>query len=245
MTKNVTKFGGAENVEKKVNKFYDLLETTTAMIFQKKKAFEDNVDLETKEKGNKIPKKIRQLMKRKKKVSGQVLSSKSWQKNYRKMEELKTIEEELDESYKANRKKKEKEAIKTLLKNPKFFYSYQRKFSKTSEKITGFINENGEIVTDAFKQSEMLRKQYQSVYSQPMGNYLVEEDFFTGCEDCLQQLTHECWEDKWNYPDVEPWKPDSCSHRNGTLPFCLLVGDSGGSFPGAGVGDTGTSQSAS
>ena len=56
MTKNVTKFGGAENVEKKVNKFYDLLETTTAMIFQKKKAFEDNVDLETKEKGNKIPK---------------------------------------------------------------------------------------------------------------------------------------------------------------------------------------------
>ena len=49
-------FGGAENVEKKVNKFYDLLETTTAMIFQKKKAFEDNVDLETKEKGNKIPK---------------------------------------------------------------------------------------------------------------------------------------------------------------------------------------------
>ena len=56
MTKNVTKFGGAENVGKKVNKFYDLLETTTAMIFQKKKAFEDNVDLETKEKGNKIPK---------------------------------------------------------------------------------------------------------------------------------------------------------------------------------------------
>ena len=96
-----------------MNKFYDLLETTTAMIFQKKKAFEDNVDLETKEKGNKIPKKIRQLMKRKKKVSGQVLSSKSWQKNYRKMEELKTIEEELDESYKANRKKKEKEAIKS------------------------------------------------------------------------------------------------------------------------------------
>ena len=131
-----------------------------------------------------------------------------------------------------------------MLKNPKSFYSCQRKFSKTSEKITGFINENGEIVTDAFKQSEMLRKQYQSLYSQAMGKYLVEEDFFTGCEDCLQQLTHECWEDKWNYPDVEPWKPDSCSHRNGTLPFCLLVGDSGGSFPGAGVGDTGTSQSA-
>ena len=136
------------------------------------------------------------------------------------MQELENIEEQLDASYKANRKKKEKEAIKTLLKNPKFFYSYQRKFSKTSDKITGFIDENGEIVTDAFKQSEMLRKQYQSVYSKPMRNYIVEDEFFTGCEECLQQKTHECWEDKWKYPDVEEWKPDSCSHRNGTRPFC-------------------------
>ena len=48
-------------------------------------------------------------------MSGQVLSSKSWQKNFEKMEELKAIEDELDKSYKANRKKKEKEAIKTLL----------------------------------------------------------------------------------------------------------------------------------
>ena len=244
-------FGGAENVQSKVRKFYDLLETTTAMIFQKKKAFEDDMGVEEKEKGNKIPKKIRQLMKRKKKVSGQVLSSKSWQKNFEKMEELKAIEEELDESYKANRKKKEKEAIKTLLKNPKFFYSYQRKFAKTSDKITGFIDENGEIVTDAFKQSEMLRKQYQSVYSQPMGRYVVEEDFFTGCEDCLQQKTHECWEDKWNYPDVEPWKPDSCSHRNGTLPFCLPSGEGSCLRDGRmeteenfGVADGGTSYSA-
>jgi hypothetical protein len=236
-------FGGAENVEKKVKKFYDLLETTTALVFPKKKAFDDDMNLSTK--GNKIPKKIRQLMKRKKKLSGQVLSSKSWQKNFQKMEELRAIEEELDISYKANRKKKEKEAIKTLLKNPKFFYSYQRKFSKTSDKITGFINENGEIVSDAFEQSEMLRKQYQSVYSQPMGRYLVEEDFFTGCEDCLRQKTHECWEDKWNYPEVKPWKPDSCSHRNGTSPFCLPSGDSEGScLIDEGAETEGTSQSA-
>ena len=72
-------------------------------------------------------------MKRKKKVSSQVLSSKSWQKNFKKMEELQEIEDELDKSYKANRQKKEKEAIKTLLKNPKYFYSYQRQFSKTTD----------------------------------------------------------------------------------------------------------------
>ena len=85
-------FGGAENVEKKVKKFYDLLEETTALVFQKKKAFDDT-ESSKKDKGNKIPKKIRQLMKRKKKVSTQVLSSKSWQKNFKKMEEFKAIEE--------------------------------------------------------------------------------------------------------------------------------------------------------
>ena len=116
-------FGGAKNVEEKIKKFYELLETTSAIVFKKKKGFEDEVDQETK-KGNKIPKKIRQLMKRKKKVSAQLLSSKSWQKNFGKMEELRAIEEELDENYKTNRKKKEKEAIQKLLRNPKFFYSY-------------------------------------------------------------------------------------------------------------------------
>ena len=98
-------FGGSENVDEKIKKFYDLLETSSALVFKKKKGFEENNDQERKVKGNKIPKKIRQLMKRKKKVSSQLLSSKSWQKNFRKMEELRAIEEELDESYKSNRKK--------------------------------------------------------------------------------------------------------------------------------------------
>ena len=240
-------FGRAENVEKKVKKLYDLLESTTSLVFPKKKMFDDT-ETSAQERGNKIPKKIRQLMRRKKKVSAQVLSSKSWQKNFKKMEELKEIENELDKSYRENRQKKEKEAIKTLLRHPKYFYSYQRTFSKTTDKITGFIGENGEIVTDAFKQSEMLRKQYQSVYSQPMESYLVGENFFTGCEDCLQQRTHECWEDIWNYPEVKPWKPDSCSHRNGTLPFCLPTGDESCLMAGGterfGVADSGTSQSA-
>ena len=236
-------FGGAKNVEEKIKKFYELLETTSAIVFKKKKGFEDDVDQETK-KGNKIPKKIRQLMKRKKKVSAQLLSSKSWQKNFGKMEELRAIEEELDENYKTNRKKKEKEAIQKLLRNPKFFYSYQRKFAKTSDKITGLIDENGTMITDTFKQSEMLRKQYESVYSQPMGRYLVGEEFFTGCEDCLQELTHECWEDKWNYPHADSWKPESCSHRNGSLPFCLFSCPREGEAESCGVADSGILYSA-
>ena len=67
-------------------------------------------------------------MKKKNKLSKQLLSSKSWEKNDKRIEELKEVEEELKNSYDDNRKKTEKEAIKTLFKNPEFFYSYQKHF---------------------------------------------------------------------------------------------------------------------
>ena len=131
------------------------------------------------------------------------------------IEELKEIEEELKSSYDDNRKKKEKEAIKTLLKNPKFFYSYQKHFSKTNEKMSGFITKEGEIISDPFRQSEMLREQYQSVYSQPDPRYQTSPQFFTGCQDCAAENVHECGEDVWNYPGAKGQDPGSCSHSRG------------------------------
>ena len=210
-------FGGPENTETKVSKFFTLIESLTALVFKKKKSFQD---LEEREKGenkkqtnNKIPKRIRQLMKRQSKLSKQVFSSTNWEKNYDKMEELREIEKELEESYKNRRIKKENEAIKSLMKNPKFFYSYQRHFSKTNEKMSGFVTENDEIVKDPFKQAEMLREQYQSVYSQPDEAYSVGANFFLRCENCALQRVHECGEDVWNYPEGELRSPGSCSHR--------------------------------
>ena len=54
-------------------------------------------------------------MKKKNKLSKPLLSSKSWEKNDKRIEELKEVEEELKNSYDDNRKKTEKKAIKTLL----------------------------------------------------------------------------------------------------------------------------------
>ena len=213
---NVEKeFGGFENVHTKVHKFINLLESLSALVFRKKKAFleEEENGENNKKSRNKIPKKVRQLMKRQKKLSGQIYSSKSWEKNYNKMQELKEVEEALEESYKQKRVKKEQEAVKNLMKNPRFFYSYSRHFTKTNEKMSGFVTKNGEIVTDPFQQSEMLREQYESVYSKPDPAYSVSDDFFTRCEDCAMEKVHECVEDRWNYPEVEPRPPSSCSHK--------------------------------
>ena len=96
-------------------------------------------------------------MKRKTKLSKKVLST-SWSKNYETMKEIEEIEKQLENSYKENRMKQENVAIKKLMRNPNFFYSYQRKFSKTNEQMSGFITQDGEIITDPFKQSEMLRQ---------------------------------------------------------------------------------------
>ena len=207
-------FGGRENTYSKTNKFYKLLEATTAIVFKKNKAFEEDkkpeTEVEDKVSSNKIPKQIRKLMRRKAKLSKKALST-SWAKNYKVIKEIEEIELGLDQNYKSNRIKQENIAIKKLMKNPRFFYSYQRKFSKCSEKMSGLIK-GGEIVTDPFQQSEILRNQYQSVYSRPCENNAVGWDFFSRCESCVSEKVHECAEDVWNYPEVEVTIRPPCSH---------------------------------
>ena len=114
-----------------------------------------------------IPKRIKTLMKRKDKISDRVLKSRSWEKNYKVIKELEEIEKEIDSAYKEKRKKEENSAIKKLKHNPAFFYTYARKFSKTNTQITGFTKKDGSVATDPLEQAEMLREQYESVFSLP------------------------------------------------------------------------------
>ena len=110
-------FGGLQNVHTKIHKFIQLLESLTALVFKKKKAFQEEEESTGKEmkRKNKIPKKIRQFMKRQKKLSNQIYSSISWENNFKKIQELDEIEKELQNSYKENRVKKEQEGQAELL----------------------------------------------------------------------------------------------------------------------------------
>ena len=108
---------------------------------------------------NSIPKKVRQLMKRKSKLSKKIISSTKWWKNLEMEEELETIESELDNEYSKKKLKKETIAVEKLKKDPKYFYNYAKKASKSPNQI-------GSIIADPFEKAEKLRKQYKSVYSQ-------------------------------------------------------------------------------
>ena len=164
-----------------------MLEEASEKCLPKKKDFLNREDPEEKEKDgapkkskNCIPKVVRMLMKKKQKLSQKILKSKSWEKNYSVMLELQEIEDKLSGHYNERRRKEEKEAIQKLKHNPKYFYSYQKRFSKTVNTIGDFVNKTGDIITDPMKKAEMLKDQYDSVASEPNKDFIVNnaEDFF-------------------------------------------------------------------
>ena len=172
--------------EDQLEMFYHLLEEASETCLKKKKEFievndnhkDDNVS--QKRSKNFIPKVVRTLMRKKQKLSQKVLKSKSWEKNYSVMLELEEVEEELSRHYSVMRRREENEAIQKLKSNPKYFYSYQKRFSKTVNTIGDFVKKNGEVITDQVEKAEMLMEQYESVASEPDKDFIVNnaEDFF-------------------------------------------------------------------
>ena len=104
-------------------------------------------------------------MKRKTKLSQKILSPKNWHKNYHINLELEKVEEQLDMQYKERRKSEENKAVGKLFKDPRYFYKYAKKFSKTNGHLNGFLDENITIQTDPNKMAEMQKKKYESVAS--------------------------------------------------------------------------------
>ena len=59
-----------------------------------------------------------------------------------------SIELQLKESYVERRMKQENEAISKIKKNPKAFYTYAKRFSKTFSGVGPIIKEDGAVVTN-------------------------------------------------------------------------------------------------
>ena len=155
------------NTNQRLRRFYEILEGTAKEIFEKKKEFEEETKKEESNKPkNFIPKRIRSLMKRKSKLEKQILASTKWWKSLME-EKLEDIESELDEEYKKKKVKGEDEAIKKIKKDPKYFYNFAKKSSKSPNTIGPFLEKDGSIVKDPFEKAEKLRMQYESVYSKP------------------------------------------------------------------------------
>ena len=183
------------NTHEMLEKFYLLICRNVDIIFDRKG--EGKAEIFTSK--NKIPRKIRILMRNKKNISKSILKSKSGTKIAKMRKQLHEIETSLEEFYQERRNEKESEAIKKIKKNPKFFYSYARKFSKLKSGIGPFLDEKEELINDNFKMAEMLRSQYEKSFSEPFKDAKVEDpniffqEFSEEISECLSsvQITHQ------------------------------------------------------
>jgi hypothetical protein len=93
---------------------------------------------------------------------------------------LEDIETQLKSSYDNRRSKQESDAISKIKKDPKAFFSYAKRFSKTNSDIGPFFNVDGNPVLDAETIVEMLRNQYDGVFSNPKKEASIKNpnDFF-------------------------------------------------------------------
>ena len=94
------------------------------------------------------------------------------------MEELEGIENELKESYRARRIKQEAEIIEKIAEDPNNFYRYANKF-KIDRNGIGTLKDGDLIAEDDKSKSELLQKQYCSVWSKPNITYDISNNCMT------------------------------------------------------------------
>ena len=124
---------------------------------------------------NLIPRKIRILMRNKAKISKSILVAKTGARVSSLKSKLHHLEDELKSHYDKRRDAKEYDAISKIKKNPKFFYSFAKKFSVCKSSIGPFLNSEEDIVDDNFQMAEMLKIQYEKSFSNPLASAIVED----------------------------------------------------------------------
>ena len=117
-------------------------------------------------KSNIIPRDRRILMRRRSKIKKRLRTLFHLATREKLKRKLIEIEEDLEVSHANEAQAEETRVIRAVKKNPKYFYSYAKKKSVTRYAI-GPLQAEGRLVTNTKEMSELLREQYESVFSTP------------------------------------------------------------------------------
>ena len=117
----------------------------------------------------KIPRDRKILMRKRRKINEQLQSASSKQRKEKLERKLINIEISLQLSHKATSTRKEQKALKAIKTNPKHFFAYAKKYSKTNSSIGPLLDKNNEYTSSAQKMANILADQYNSVFSKPIG----------------------------------------------------------------------------
>ena len=89
--------------------------------------------------------------------------------------DLKTTEEKLKQFFKEQEDREERNAIESMKSNPKTFFSYAKRKQKTKLGIGPLQNADGTYTDDPQEMCEILRKQYESVFSEPKSTFQIDD----------------------------------------------------------------------
>ena len=125
-----------------------------------------NIDGSSKSKSQ-IPREQKNLMRKRRRINLQLRKTTSEARRKKLKMEATEVERQLLKSYQKSRMDCETKAVNAIKKNPKYFFSYARKFSSVKISIGPFVDAANKLVTDSLRMAEMLFEQYKSVYSTP------------------------------------------------------------------------------
>ena len=93
-------------------------------------------------------------------------------------DELIDIERKLQESYTKSNEYQEQKAVDAIKRNPKYFFTYVKKFSKVRTAIGPLLDQEGNYISDSKEMANTLGTQYSSVFSTPHSEPVNPEELF-------------------------------------------------------------------
>ena len=119
-----------------------------------------------------IPRERRILMRKRRKLIKRLAKTFTNAQQSKLKEKLISIELELLNSHKKERELNELKATSKIESNPKYFYSYVKRFSKTKPKVGPLRNPiTKDLTADSRVMADLLQDQYKSVFSTPKEDY--------------------------------------------------------------------------
>ena len=116
---------------------------------------------------SRVPRDRRILMRRRNKVSKQLSKKQPPSMRKKLTNELFEIELKLQDSFSCTMKLQEEKAVQAIRRNPKYFFSYVKKFSKCKPAAGPLLNKDKQFVVDSKEMANLLGEQYSSVFSNP------------------------------------------------------------------------------
>ena len=117
---------------------------------------------------SKIPRDRKNLMRNRKRKLNAISRVRSSSCKAKLLGEVRVIEKTLKSSYENDLAENEHKAILAISKNSKYFYSYAKKFSRIKTAIGPLLDSAKKIVSYPSKMAEILKRQYDAVFSVPL-----------------------------------------------------------------------------